>query len=91
MKLEINPKYNMLASFVRTIPEQFDDLGLVIYEGRNILRKCVVGDLHLVIKSFAPPHIVNRFVYGNLRRSKAFRSFHYALLLGEKGDRKSVV
>ena len=37
MKLEINPKYNMLASFVRTIPEQFDDLGLVIYEGRNIL------------------------------------------------------
>ena len=32
MKLEINPKYNMLASFVRTIPEQFDDLGLVIYE-----------------------------------------------------------
>ena len=67
MKLEINPKYNMLASFVRTIPEQFDDLGLVIYEGRNILRKCVVGDLHLVIKSFAPPHPISGINQNSLK------------------------
>lgn len=85
MKIEINPKYNSLTPFIRTIPEQFERLGSVIYEGRNILRKCTVNDFQLVIKSFKPPHIVNRFVYGNLRKSKAFRSFHYALLLKEKG------
>lgn len=84
MKIEINPKYNSLTSFIQTIPEQFDNLGLVVYEGRNILRKCTIDDFHLVIKSFKPPHIVNRFVYGNIRKSKAFRSFHYALLLKEK-------
>lgn len=85
MKIEINPKYNSLIPFVEKIPEQFDKTGTVIYEGRNMLRKYTVNDLQLIVKSFKPPHIINRFVYGGLRKSKAYRSFHYALLLKEMG------
>ncbi|MCL3853350.1 lipopolysaccharide kinase InaA family protein [Parabacteroides sp. GYB001] len=85
MKIEINPKYNTLTSFIQTIPEQFDQSGSIVYEGRNVLRKYVVNNLQLVVKSFKPPHLINRFVYGNIRKSKAFRSFHYALLLRDQG------
>lgn len=85
MKIEINPKYDFLSSFIQAIPDEFDRSGTVIYEGRNMLRRYTVDNIQLVVKSFRPPHIINRFVYGNIRKSKAYRSFHYALLLKEKG------
>ncbi|OAV71364.1 3-deoxy-D-manno-octulosonic-acid kinase [Bacteroidales bacterium Barb6] len=85
MKIEIHPKYNQLATFIHSLPEQFDRTGTVIYEGRNVLRKYSVGGINLVVKRFKKPHVINRFVYGTFRSSKACRSYQNALILLEKG------
>lgn len=85
MKIGINTKYNSLIPFIQAIPEQFDKSGTVIYEGRNILRKYNVNNFCIVVKSFKPPHVINRFVYSGLRKSKAYRSYNHALLLKEIG------
>lgn len=75
----IHPDYMELVPFICSLPERFDaGEGEVIYEGRNILRRMEYKGYHLVIKSFSHPSMVNRFVYGTLRGSKAKRSYLYA-------------
>lgn len=49
-----------------------------IYEGRNRVYKLRFNDLTLSIKAFKIPRFPNSFVYGNLRKSKARRSFEFA-------------
>lgn len=80
--LVIHPDYKELESFILSIPEQFDrGEGEVIYKGRNELRLLKYNGLSLVVKSFRRPNLINRFVYGILRPSKAKRSYDHALLL----------
>lgn len=85
MRVEINPVYAHLSSFIKSIPSQFDSLGTIIYQDRNTLRLMEVGDLSLVVKRYKKAHIVNRFVYGTFRSSKAERSYINAVKLLEKG------
>ncbi|MDL2266064.1 tyrosine protein kinase [Parabacteroides sp. OttesenSCG-928-G07] len=85
MKVEINPVYNHLSSFIKSIPSKFDSLGTIIYQARNTLRLIEVGGLPLVVKRFKRAHIINRFIYGTFRSSKAERSYINAVKLLEKG------
>lgn len=85
MKLVINPKYENLWKFINKLPKNFDELGATIYGGRNQVKVIEYNDLQINVKSFRTPNIVNRFVYGNFRKSKARRSFEYATILLEKG------
>lgn len=87
MKIEINPEYQSLEKFIRSIPQRFDSEGTIIYEARNVLCTFTVDGVELVVKRFKKPHLINRFVYGTIRKSKAYRSYHYALRLLEKGIR----
>ncbi len=64
---------------MRSLPERFAaGEGVVVYKGRNELRKMTCGGLDVVVKSFHRPNPVNRFVYGILRPSKAKRSYDNA-------------
>lgn len=54
------------------------EAGEVIHSGRNIVR--VAGNY--VIKSFGKPRFLKALMYGFFRKSKARRSYEYALLLG---------
>ena len=59
-----------------------------IYRGRNIVISIDVEGLSLSplnIKAFRRPHIINRIIYGHLRKSKAFRSYDNAKILLDKG------
>ena len=85
MKYVINPKYRFLEEFIYSVPENFTFTVELIYSGRNILKLYEVQGCRLVVKSFKVPHIINRFVYMNMRRSKARRSFEYANYLLEQG------
>lgn len=49
-----------------------------IYRGRNELYRIDIGDRQVIVKDFKRPHMVNRYVYTNLRKSKARRSFENA-------------
>lgn len=81
MKTVIHPDYLFLRSFIATLPDRFESEGKVIYEARNILKKFHVEGTDIVVKRFKKPHIINRFVYGTFRLSKARRSYEYAIRL----------
>ena len=60
--------------------EEFQNSQNILYNGRNQLK--VIGK-DIVVKSFHCPRFPNSFIYGLLRKSKAKRSYHNALILGD--------
>lgn len=54
--------------------------GVLIHDGRNQLRRVAYQGTEYVVKAFRRPNIINRFVYGIFRPSKAKRSYDNALL-----------
>lgn len=80
--LVIHPDFKNLEEFIVSIPERFQrNEGTVIHQGRNELRKMEYNGKEYVIKSFHSPHLINRFVYGIFRPSKAKRSYDHAEML----------
>jgi len=80
-RLIINPAYQELEDFIRNLPETFDFTGETIYDGRNTIKIIDTKSIRVNVKSFQKPNIINKFVYGNFRKSKAQRSFEYANIL----------
>lgn len=77
----LHPDCTQLETFVRSVPELFrKNEGRVIHQGRNELREFEYEGMRLVVKSFHRPNLINRFVYGVLRPSKAMRSYRNALM-----------
>lgn len=77
--LVLHPDFRNLESFMRSIPGRFSrNEGTLIHDGRNQLRRITYQGTDYVIKSFRSPNIINRFVYGIFRPSKAKRSFEHA-------------
>lgn len=84
--LVLHPEFGDLKEFVLSIPEGFaNGEGTVIHKGRNELRRMKYGTYDLVVKSFRRPNLINRFVYGVFRPSKAKRSYNHALLFQHIG------
>jgi hypothetical protein len=83
----INPKYEHLKGWLEQLPEDFERLGEVIYDGRNQLRVITAPDGSLVnAKRYCTPHLVNRVVYSlGIRQPKGLRAFRYPTLLLERG------
>jgi len=84
MKIILNQKYKSLEKTIRDIPLTFDKKGEIINEGRNIIKTIDENGIRLNIKFFKIPNLINRLVYGNFRKSKARRSYEYAMLLLSK-------
>lgn len=85
MKINIYPKYSFLESFIRSVPDIFQKEGESIYKGRNEVKVFEVEGVRVNIKSFRIPHLINRVVYSSVRKSKAARSYVYALRCLESG------
>ena len=83
----LNPKYCHLREWLQQLPREFDQLGKVIYNGRNQLRVITAPDGSLVnVKRFGVPNIINRIVYSTgLRQAKGLRAFTYPARLLELG------
>lgn len=86
MKIVIDPQYTSLRRYIEQLPGQFDR-GELVYEARNVLRRFSWDGVVVVVKKYKVPLLVNRFIYGCLRKSKARRSFEYGHVLMEKGFR----
>ncbi len=77
--LVLDSSFKGLEEFMNTIPERFAaGEGELVYKGRNELRRMTFGGYDLVVKSFHRPNLINRFVYGVFRPSKAKRSYVHA-------------
>ena len=78
MQFQIQTEYLPIKNELLSIPERFDTEGETIYVGRNTLKVFEIGNEKFCVKSFQIPHVVNRFAYAYIRKSKAERSFLYA-------------
>ena len=84
--LVLHPDFKELKPFLQSIPDRFrHNEGIVIHKGRNELRKMKYGEQEFVVKSFHRPNLINRFVYGIFRPSKAKRSYVHAGMFLEIG------
>lgn len=83
----INKKYEHLRGWLERLPEDFEQLGEVIYDKRNQLRVIVAPDGTLVnAKRYCKTHLVNRVVYSlGIRQPKGLRAFTYPTRLLERG------
>ena len=82
----VHKDYKDIEDFILTIPSIFEKgEGKVIYKGRNELREFECSGKSFIVKSYKKPNIVNKFIYGIFRPSKARRSYENALKLLEIG------
>lgn len=80
MNIVINPQYSHLNDYISRLPELFDE-GRLIYSARNVLREFTWEGIDVVVKKYKVPIFINRIAYGLIRKSKAHRSYEYALRL----------
>lgn len=85
MKITINPEYSFLTEFINKLPENFSSEGEIIYNERNVLKRYQVQGVDLIVKSFKVPIFVNKIAYSFFRKSKASRSYEYALGILKRG------
>lgn len=84
-KFEIDPGYQSHQQEFFKIIDDFDQLGQQIGPcERNTVKSIQFKDLLLNVKSFKVPHLINRFAYRFIRKSKARRSYENAKLLHSK-------
>lgn len=85
-RVRLSEEFAQMKWQARALPAYFDfGSGHVIHSGRNELRELQWKGQTVVAKSFKIPNVLNRFVYGILRPSKAQRSMEYARLLRANG------
>ena len=80
MQILLNPRFMALNEFVQSLPDQFDTLpdAEVLHQGRNVVKMVEREGVRMVVKSYEHLSIVNRLLYGRVRRSKAVRAYRYA-------------
>ena len=84
-RIVVNKEYENLDEFVYNLPALFENGGKIIHSLRNTIKTFEVSGYKIVVKSFHTPNLLNRFIYGNFRPSKAHRSYDYALKLIRMG------
>lgn len=87
MNVIINPVYSQLTSFIKGLPESFNEGGDLIYEARNQIKRFREQDVDMMVKCYKVPIRINRFIYAFFRPSKAKRAYEYARILLSKGIR----
>lgn len=86
VKSVVNPDYAHIADYINNIPSVFDTEGMLVYSGRNIVRRLTSPDgTPLIVKRFKFPNPIQRIAYSFYRPSKAKRAYEYGLKLLEMG------
>lgn len=86
MNYSIIPLYKNIETKIVSIINEFNTSGLVFDNGnRNKIKIFEIDNQSINVKSFKNPHLINKFAYRYIRKSKARRSFEYANILLEKG------
>ena len=77
-RLKINPAYNCLDEWLRSLPEFFESSGTTIFRGRNEIRRISAPDgTDLVVKRFGHLPLFRRLIYSTVASSKARRAFNF--------------
>lgn len=85
MKILLHPTHTQLSEFIHSIPQGGYQVDETFCQKRNTVQKTTFGAHAYVIKKYKCPTLFNRVVYTWFRKSKARRSYEYALRLLESG------
>lgn len=78
----VHSNYSHIAEKLSNVLSNFSEVGENVTQGeRNLIKKVSIDGIVVNIKKFKEPNILQSFVYQFLRKSKAKRSFEYALKL----------
>lgn len=86
MKFVIHPKYeNRTGSIKKCVSNFKTDGELFGAAARNSIKTFQLAETMINIKSFKIPSLINGIIYRFIRKSKARRSYEFALILQSKG------
>ena len=81
-KVKVANNYSRMIYWVKSLSVRWNNgEGFTIHDRRNELREMSFNGVDMVVKRFATPNIINRIAYGLFRKSKAQRSYEYAVQL----------
>ena len=82
----VHPNYSNLLPELKNVLLNFSEIGENLTDGkRNVIKKVAIGGVFFNIKKFKNPNSLQSLVYRFLRKSKAKRSYEFALKLTELG------
>jgi serine/threonine protein kinase len=86
-RIEINPKYSYLQTFIESVPERMLHEGKLLKDGRNMIKVLQTPDgQQLNVKRYHIPAVPNRLIYSlGLRKPKGQRAYEYPEILLQKG------
>ncbi|KGO84984.1 Kdo domain containing protein [Flavobacterium rivuli WB 3.3-2 = DSM 21788] len=86
MQFRIHQDFKNLTQNLILVIDNFKDQGKDFVIGtRNIIKEFDVDGNKVIVKSFKIPNVLNKLIYRYFRKSKAKRSYEYAIKLQEKG------
>ncbi|MAP79577.1 MAG: lipopolysaccharide kinase [Aequorivita sp.] len=78
----IHPDFSQIATKLYKALDRFSEIGEYVTKGeRNVIKRVTIDGFSLNIKKFKTPNAVQSLVYQYMRKSKAKRSYEYALKL----------
>lgn len=80
----INEKFSDLRDLVLNLPVNFHQIGSVIQDNRNVIKRINTEKGTVIVKDFRGMYFFNRLAYSLFRKSKAERSFLYSVMLNER-------
>lgn len=84
MSLFINNTFLSKEKELQNHIDKFNSTGILFGDGkRNVIKLFELEEVTINIKSFKVPHLVNKIAYKYFRKSKARRSYEYAVKLLE--------
>lgn len=84
-RTEIAPEYGQHTAAIMDMLSNFETRGETLHRKRNTVKKMRLDDMSVVVKSFKVPRGISAFVYGQIRKGKARRSFEHAQRLHALG------
>lgn len=79
MKIIINNQYSNIKEWVEKLPQTFDNIGEIVYQARNTLKKMQLPNgEEVVVKKYAIPIFINKIAYQFFRKCKARRAYENA-------------
>lgn len=82
-KFILNEEFKKFESFLCNIKQFFKENSNTIHKARNELKVIEHENKKLVVKYFKIPHFINKIVYTFFKKSKAQKSYEYALKIKE--------
>lgn len=78
-KYKINTDYITIKDNIKNITTIFKGKNKTIHKARNELKIIEINKIQTVVKSFKKPNFINQIIYSFFRKSKAKKSYEYAL------------